>query len=72
MLTDTHLLRYYIQKNGDTVESLAAYLGIGRTALSCKMNNRSEFKQGEILRIAERYKLNAEACMRLFFGGVAA
>lgn len=71
-MTDTHLLRYYIQKNGDTVETLASILGIGRGALSSKINNRSEFKQSEIRIIAARYKLNAEICMRLFLGGVAA
>ena len=71
-MTDTHLLRYIIQKNGDTVESLAAYLGIGRTALSCKINNRSEFKQSEIYRIVKRYDLTADFCMKLFYGGVAA
>lgn len=72
MLTDTHLLRYYIQKNGDTVESLAKYLGIGRTALSSKMNNRSDFKQSEIVRIATRYRLTAKICFQVFFGGDAA
>lgn len=71
-MTDTHLLRYFINKNGDTVDSLAKYLGIGRTSLSSKMNNRSEFKQSEITKIALRYKLTAENCMRLFCGGVAA
>lgn len=71
-MTDTHLLRYYIQKNGDTVEVLASVLGIGRVALSSKINNRSEFKQSEIQTIAKRYNLNAEMCMRLFLGGAAA
>lgn len=71
-MTDTHLLRYYIHKNGDTVEVLANYLGIGRVALSSKINNRSEFKQSEIRRIADRYKLPADICMKLFLGGAAA
>lgn len=71
-MTDTHLLRYYINKNGDTVEVLANVLGIGRGALSSKINNRSEFKQSEIKIIAKRYKLSAELCVRLFLGGVPA
>lgn len=69
-MTDTHLLRYFISKNGDTIEGLASYLGIGRVALSSKINNRSEFKQSEIHLIAKRYKLTVENCARLFFGVV--
>lgn len=71
-MTDTHLLRYFISKNGDTIEALASYLGIGRVALSSKINNRSEFKQSEIQLIAKRYKLTVENCVRLFFGGAVA
>ena len=57
IMTDTHLLRYIISKNGDTTEELADYLGIKRSTLSAKINNKSSFKVEEMVMIIKRYKM---------------
>lgn len=55
--------------NEDTSEELAKYLGIARSTLSSKMNEYRgmEFTQGEIKKIKERYKLDAEEIELIFF-----
>jgi plasmid maintenance system antidote protein VapI len=68
-MTDTHLLKYYIRKNGDTVETLANAIDIKRATLSAKINNRSDFKQSEIVAIGKRYKFSIEQCRRVFLSG---
>lgn len=53
---------------GDTGNDLAKYLSISRTTLSSKMNNNgSEFTQGEILKIKERYDLTGSEIDEIFF-----
>ena len=54
---DKNLLRSVMILNGDTNTSLAEYLGITKQSVSNKINeNGTEFKQGEIAKIKERYK----------------
>lgn len=54
--------------NGDTQETLAAAIGISRTQLNAKINERNaSFMQPEILRIKERYNLTAEQINEIFF-----
>lgn len=54
---------------GDNGGDLADYLGISRSTLSSKMNgtNGSEFVQGEILKIKERYSLTGDEVDEIFF-----
>ena len=54
---------------GDNGGDLADYLGISRSTLSYKMNgtNGSEFVQGEILKIKERYSLTGDEVDEIFF-----
>lgn len=62
------LLRYYMALNGDTNKDLAALLDITEQSVSSKINeNGSEFKQGEIAKIRDRYKLTAEQVEAIFF-----
>ena len=68
-MTDSHLLRYIIRKNNDTVDGLAYEMGLSRTALSAKINNRAEFRQSEIFFIAARYGFNAKMSATVFFNG---
>lgn len=68
-MTDAHLLRYIIRKNGETVDDLAVALGMSRATLSAKMNNKREFKQSEVIFIVRRYKLSLEMCAVVFAGG---
>jgi len=68
-MTDTHLLKYYISKNGDTIGTLADAMEIKRSTLSAKINNRRDFKQSEMAVIGRRYKLPMEMCQRIFLKG---
>lgn len=54
---------------GDTRATLAAYLGITPTTLSYKMNESHGrcFDKKEIEAIAERYSLNEEKIISIFF-----
>ena len=55
-------------RNGDTNKELAEYLGISEQSVSNKINeNGTEFKQGEIARIKEKYNLTAEQVEAIFF-----
>lgn len=64
------LLRSVMVLHGDTNRSLAAFLGISEQSLSNKINeNGTEFRQGEIARIKERYNLTSEQVDLIFFTG---
>ena len=64
------LLRSVMVLHGDTNRSLAAFLGISEQSVSNKINeNGSEFRQGEIARIKERYNLTSEQIDLIFFTG---
>ena len=54
--------------NGDTNATLAKHLNISEQSLSNKINERgTEFKQGEIAKIKERYNLDNDMVDRIFF-----
>lgn len=62
------LLRSVMALHGDTNKDLADYLGISEQSLSKKINeNDTEFKQGEIKQIKERYSLTADQVDSIFF-----
>ena len=62
------LLRSVMVLNGDTNRDLAVYLDISEQSVSNKINeNGTEFKQGEIAMIRQRYKLTAEQIEAIFF-----
>lgn len=53
---------------GDTNKDLADELGLTEQSVSCKINeNGTEFKQGEIKRIKNRYNLSPEEVDAIFF-----
>lgn len=58
-----------MKRHGDTGGTLAEYLGIARGTFSAKLNetNGAEFTQGEIAKIKERYSLDAESIVVIFF-----
>ena len=65
---NSKLLRSLMVLHGDTNASLAAYLGITENSVSNKINERgTEFRQGEIARISDRYSLDPETVNRIFF-----
>lgn len=54
--------------HGDTSTCLAEYLGMARSTLSAKMNEKgSEFNQGDIAKIKARYNLTPEQVDMIFF-----
>lgn len=62
------LMRSVMALNGDTNATLAAFLGITEQSVSNKINeNGTEFKQGEISKIKERYNLDGAMIDRIFF-----
>lgn len=62
------LLRSIMVLNGDTNKDLADYLGITEQSVSNKINeNGTEFKQGEIRMIRDRYKLTSDQVDSIFF-----
>ena len=58
-----------MKRYGDTGGSLATFLGIARGTFSNKLNetNGAEFTQSEIARIKERYCLDPESVVAIFF-----
>lgn len=58
-----------MKRHGDTGGSLAEYLGIARSTFSAKLNetNGAEFTQGEIAKIKERYSLDPDTIVAIFF-----
>jgi transcriptional regulator with XRE-family HTH domain len=60
-------LKYFMGKNGDTQSDLASVLGIAQSALSARMNGRTDFRKNEIDEIRKRYRLSAEDVQDIFF-----
>lgn len=63
------LLRSKMALFGDNYKSLADYIGVTEQTFGNKVNEYrgSEFTQGEILAIRERYKLSDEEVINIFF-----
>ena len=54
--------------HNDTNASLANYLGISEVSMCNKINeNGTEFKQGEIYKIKEKWNLDSDTIDRVFF-----
>lgn len=61
-------LKSIMTLHGNTNEDLAAMLGISKQSVSCKINeNGTEFKQGEIKKIADYYNLSPAEVTAIFF-----
>lgn len=62
------LLKSVMVLYGDTIRDLAEFLDKTPQSVSDKINERgTEFKQGEIAAIKERYNLSAEQVEAIFF-----
>lgn len=65
---NSSLLRSMMVLHGDTNASLAAFLGITEQSVCNKINEKgTEFKQGEIAKIKEKYGLDSDMVDRIFF-----
>ena len=61
-------LKSVMTLHGDTNKDIAELLGISEQSVSCKINeNGTEFKQGEIKKISEKYNLSPDAVTAIFF-----
>lgn len=61
-------LKSVMALHGDTMRDLAVALGKSPQSVSDKINERgTEFKQGEIAIIKDRYNLSAEQVESIFF-----
>lgn len=62
------LLRSIMALHGDTNKDLAEMLGISEQSVSGKLNEKgTEFKQGEIAKIKDRYNLSPNQVESIFF-----
>lgn len=62
------LFRSIMVLHNDTNKSLAEFLHVSEQTVCNKINeNGTEFKQGEIAMIVERYKLTADQIAAIFF-----
>ena len=64
---DVRKLRAKMIEHGDTVASLAAKLGLHRNTLSKSLNGKRELLVGELLKIAELYRLTPGEVEAIFF-----
>lgn len=66
-----NLLKARMVEHGDEdyIPKLAARLGVSRTTVSNKLNERTPFNQKEISLIAKTYHLSDEDIRRIFVGG---
>ena len=61
-------LKSIMALHGDTNKDLAELLGISEQSVSCKINeNGTEFKQGEITKIKDKYNLTPVEVDAIFF-----
>ena len=62
-----NLLRYFMMNHGDTQANLAKALNLPQSALSARMNGKTDFRKDEIDAIRRRYNLSAEDLQAIFF-----
>lgn len=66
-MTNTSLLKQYIDKSGYKKGFIAKKIGITTYALSQKVNNLTEFKASEINVLCELLCIDTENRMAIFF-----
>lgn len=65
---NTKLFRSIMVLNNDTNKSLAEFLDLSEQTVCNKINeNGTEFRQGEIAMIKDRYNLTADQIADIFF-----
>ncbi len=66
-MTDTALLKYYLERNKITQSELAKMLGITVQSLNTKINNKRAFSTDEIFRITKLLNISLEEREKIFF-----
>lgn len=67
-MVNANLLKSKIVLHGETMATLADYLGISRQTLTLKMSGANDFTQSEIKQIILKYDLTLEETNAIFFG----
>ena len=63
----TILFKTFMVKNGDTQQKLAKDMCIAQSALSARINGKTDFRQNEINYIRKRYGLSDRETVDIFF-----
>ena len=66
-MTDTKLLRDWLDEKGIKLKSIAARMGITPYSLQKKINNETEFKASEISVFTSEYGMSSEMRDLIFF-----
>lgn len=66
-MTNTTMLEQYIEKSGFKKAFIADRLGISAYSFTLKVNNKSEFKAGEITALCKVLKIGARDKNAIFF-----
>lgn len=69
-MTDTEMLRGWIETKGLKYKSIAAFMGITPYSLQKKIDNETEFKASEISVFTTEYGMSPETRDLIFFAGV--
>lgn len=67
MAVNKNLLKSKMALRGDNQGVLAQYLDMTEPSMSKKINGQSDFTQGEIRAIADRYDLSPSEVTEIFF-----
>ena len=67
-MTDTKLLREAIDKSGMSITFISNEIGISREAFYKKINNITEFKASEIMKLSKILSLSNKSRDGIFFG----
>lgn len=66
-MTDSTALRQLIDSKGLKLSYVAEYIGLSAYGFSLKLNNKSEFRTGEIARLCELLGISAKQRDKIFF-----
>ena len=64
---NTKLFKIYMVKNNDTQETLGDVLHLPQSAVSARINGKTQFRQDEINTIRLRWKLSDQKTVDIFF-----
>lgn len=66
-MTNTSLLKQYIEKSGYKMSFIAQQLGLSAYGFALKVNGKSEFKGNEIAILCKLLKISARDRSAIFF-----